>query len=92
MSLPMKIMCINDSQKPKEIPQHKWVEKGTVYTLVGVQQLLSSNSLGFELAEIKLDESCFPYFYFNPNRFIPIDNELDNLMDEVEELIHSPIV
>jgi hypothetical protein len=73
MSLPMKILCINDANKPAEIPASKWVKKDQVYTLIEVQNLLSSQSFGFVLAEINLDESCFPYHYFNPDRFVPID-------------------
>lgn len=91
-NLPMKILCINDNHKPQEIPADKWVKEGTVYTLIEVQHLLSSDSLGFVLAEIKLDESCFPYHYFNPNRFIPIDEqELESAMAEIDELI-SPTI
>ena len=31
MSLPQKIMCINDLNKPQEIPQDKWPQAGEVY-------------------------------------------------------------
>ena len=87
-NLPMKIMCINDKNKPAEIPQTNWITQGTIYTLISVQHLLSSGVLGFELDEVKLDESCFPYHYFNPNRFVPIDEtELQNAMDELEDIL-----
>lgn len=92
MSLPMKIMCINDKDKPQEIPQDKWVVNGEIYTLIDAQPLLSSNSLGFVLDEIQLDETCFPYHYFNPNRFIPIDEkELDELDAELDEILYPKL-
>ena len=90
-NLPMKIICINDKHKPAEIPQSNWITEGTIYTLIGVQHLLSSNELGFELDEVKLDETCFPYHYFSPKRFTTIDEEA--LMEAMEELtdILNPI-
>jgi len=88
----MKVLCINDKNKPKEIPQHKWVKQGEEYTLIDVQHLLSSNSMGFELAEIKLDETCFPYHYFNPDRFVPIDEQiLKELEAELDEILYPKL-
>jgi hypothetical protein len=92
MSLPMKIMCINDKNRPQEIPAKKWVTSGEVYTLIGVQPLLSSNSMGFELAEITLGEDCFPYHYFNPDRFVPIDqSEYDAIEAELDEILNPTL-
>lgn len=92
MSLPMKIMCVNDKNKPQEIPQDKWVKIGEIYTLIGVQPLLSSNSMGFELAEITLGEDCFPYHYFNPNRFVPIDEkEIEAIEAELNEILQPKL-
>lgn len=91
MSLPMKIMCINDANKPAEIPANKWVKKNEIYTLVGVQNLLSSNSFGFVLDEIDLDETCFPYHYFNPDRFVPIDTIHEELLQEIDEIL-NPVI
>ena len=92
MSLPMKIMCVNDKNRPQEIPANKWVVNGEVYTLIAVQPLLSSNSMGFELAEIQLGEDCFPYHYFNPDRFVPIEEtELDALEAELDEILYPKL-
>ena len=90
--LPMKIMCINDKNKPAEIPQEKWVQAGSIYTLIEAQPLLSSNSLGFVLAEITLGEDCFPYHYFNPNRFVPVDEqEIEAIEAEIDEIL-NPVI
>jgi hypothetical protein len=92
MSLPMRIMCVNDKNRPQEIPANKWVTAGTVYTLIGVQPLLSSNSMGFELAEITLGEECFPYHYFNPDRFVPVEqSEMDAIEAELDEILNPKL-
>jgi len=92
MSLPMKIMCVNDKNRPQEIPANKWLQAGVTYTLIGVQPLLSSNSMGFELAEITLGEDCFPYHYFNPDRFVPVDqSEIDAIEAELDEILNPKL-
>jgi hypothetical protein len=91
MSLPMKILCINDDNRPKEIPVEKWIVKDMVYTLIGVQNLLSSHSFGFELDEITLDETCFPYHYFNPDRFVPLDAIMQDMEHQIDEIINPTI-
>jgi hypothetical protein len=90
--LPMRIVCTNDKNKPAEIPQNKWVKEGEFYTLIGVQPLLSSQSIGFQLAEITLDETCFPYHYFNPNRFEPVDEQaMEELENALEEILNPTV-
>lgn len=85
----MRVLCINDKNKPAEIPQNKWIKYGQEYTVIAVQFLLSSSAMGFELAEIKLDESCFPYHYFNPDRFVPVnEQEMDALEAELHEILN----
>lgn len=91
--LPMKIICVNDKNKPSEIPSNKWISEGTIYTLIDVQILLSSQHVGFTLAEINLDESCFPYHYFEANRFEPVnEDETEAIEKELEEILNTPVV
>jgi hypothetical protein len=40
------------------------------------------NKIGYKLEEIDLDESCFPYQYFDSNRFDVVNT---NQIKEVEE-------
>jgi hypothetical protein len=48
--------------------------------------------MGFELAEIKLGEECFPYHYFNPDRFIPVEEaELNALEAELDEILYPKL-
>ncbi len=87
-TLPLKLICINDRNKPTEIPDDKWIKYGETYTLINVQFLDVKNQMGFEIDEITLDKSCFPYHYFTTERFIPKDDEeLKQLDKSFEELI-----
>lgn len=80
----MKVVCIDDSNKPIDIPEHKWVKKDEIYTIAKVVKLnLQANTLGVELEEIDLTD-CFPYEYFLANRFAPIHPEV-SLQEEMEK-------
>ena len=88
----MKVVCIDDSNKPLDIPEHKWVKKDNVYTIAKIVQLnLQKNTLGVELEEIDLKD-CFPYEYFLANRFAPIQPEKSfeeeaKKSEELEEIL-----
>jgi hypothetical protein len=99
--LNFKVVCINDSDKPEDIPSSKWVKKDQIYTVIEVSKMrMQGNKLGFKLAEINLD-SCFPYQYFASSRFMPllrikdmsIEETLERLLEEVkkEELQNEKI-
>lgn len=89
----MKVICINDSDRPNDIPLSKWVKKDQVYTVIEVAKLsMQSGKLGFKLAEINLD-GCFPYLYYAASRFRPVvptqnewtENTLERLLEEAKE-------
>lgn len=68
----IKAVCIDDSNRPKEIPENKWVKKGNEYDIIWVYVILNEKQKGVQgvdLAEINLDESNTPYLHFNLNRF-----------------------
>ena len=67
----MKVVCINASNKPSKIPIEKWVKEGETYTVIRQVSLsLQINKVGYQLEEIELTEVCFPYLYFDADRFI----------------------
>jgi len=79
----MKVVCINDSNKPSKITEDQWVKKGEVYTVIRVVRLaLQKDKLGLILKEIKLDKSSFPYEFYDSNRFIVAEEVMDK-----EELV-----
>lgn len=66
----MRVKCINDSNRPKQIPPEKWIVKGEVYTVIATTLMnIQRNKVGLKLAEIDLGQSCFPYEYFDADRF-----------------------
>lgn len=66
----MRVVCINDSNRPKQIPPEKWIKQGEIYTVIATTMMnIQRNKLGVKLAEIELGQSCFPYEYFDAERF-----------------------
>lgn len=89
----MKVICINDKNRPDGIPSTRWIKKGNVYTVIEVAKLpMQGGMLGFKLEEVNIDD-CFPYQYFDSHRFLPLDThriiwaelELERLLQEVVE-------
>ena len=66
----LRVTCINDSNRPKQIPPEKWIVKGEHYTVIATTMMnIQRNKIGLKLAEIDLGQSCFPYEYFDADRF-----------------------
>ena len=66
----MKVVCINDSDRPSKIPENEWIKLGEKYTVIRVVRLaLQKDKLGFFLKEVKLSKSCFPYEFYAAERF-----------------------
>ena len=62
----MKVVCIDDSFKPNEIPNSCWVEKDKEYVVTKIKQL--SNDMAFELEGFDL-RPYFPFTGFSVKRF-----------------------
>lgn len=84
---PMRVLCINDANKPNNIPESEWIKQGTVYTVISVAPMgLQAGKLGYKLQEIELTEASFPYEYYDASRFaIIIESEEEVLEEELEE-------
>jgi len=77
-----EVICIDDSNRPKEISIDKWVKKDSKYTIIYTVQCLPQKKIGVHLAEIELTEKELPYEYFLLNRF-SIDMENLELLKEL---------
>ena len=75
-----KVICINDKDRPKEIPQNKWVKKDSEYAITHIYYHPQQKLQGVELAEIDLDSSCFPYVSFSLARFAIPQEELEKFI------------
>jgi len=78
-------MCVNDENKPNDIPQSKWIKKGKIYNIIFSRTVLPQKQLGFMLYEIELDESCAPYEYFLATRFAFTDDDLKQLIQLIKD-------
>ena len=78
-------ICISDKNRPKEIPQNKWLKERQDYEIIYTTLCKPQNEVGVHLAEIELDESCAPYEYFLISRF---QFDLENLK-LLQELIKN---
>lgn len=78
-------ICINDKNRPKEIPPSKWVKEGNEYHVIYTVTVLPQKQLAFHLAEISLDECCIPYEYFLANRFAFTEENLKLLFELIKD-------
>lgn len=101
----VECICINDKNRPREIPEGKWVKEGEKYTVIYTVTVLPQKQLGFHLAEIELTDSELPYEYFLASRFgftqdnlqklielIKDCSEIDFSMDELLKQTHESVV
>lgn len=82
-----KLLCIDDKNRPNQIPLNKWIKKGEFYTPIGILKCnIQGGIMGFKLAEIDLDSSCEPYKCFSIHRFaVPVE---DKVLEEELELVN----
>lgn len=77
----VRALTIDDTNKPKEIPQEKWVVKDEEYRVLGIYiHVNQGNIQGITLIEKPLDETCRPYGTFNINRFAFHLDDIEELM------------
>lgn len=81
----VKCLCIDDSGKPEVVPNSKWIKKGAIYTVIYTVVVLPQEEVAFQLREIDLDESCYPYEYFLSSRFAFYNDDFDRLLELMNE-------
>ncbi len=66
----VRVLCIDDTNRPKQIPSSKWIKKNEWYRVLGIYIHLNQNRIqGITLIEKPLDESCLPFTTFMLSRF-----------------------
>jgi hypothetical protein len=67
--LPFKVVCIDDRDRPNEIPEVLWLKEGEEYEVKEINVLLAdSNRIGFKLVAPNID-ACAPYDHYSAERF-----------------------
>jgi hypothetical protein len=80
----MKVICIDNSKKPKNVPVEEWVQEGDTYTVTRIVRMgLQKDTYGYLLKEVQLSSRSFPYELYDATRFLPID--LLSMMKEEKE-------
>jgi len=80
----MKVICLNSSNKPAKIPIDQWIKKGETYTIIKVVKMgLQDGRYGVLLKEVQMSVDCFPYEYYDADRFVPLDDQVANMEEEV---------
>ena len=80
----MKAICIDSSKKPAKIPIEQWIKEGETYTIIKIVKMgLQDGRYGVLLKEIQMSADCFPYEYYDADRFLPLDTRVLNLEEEV---------
>jgi hypothetical protein len=80
----MVVICVNDSNKPLKIPLEQWIKKGETYTITRLIHLaITPGKMGVLLKEVQLSSSCFPYEFYDADRFVP--EELFSSEESVSE-------
>lgn len=81
----IRCICIDDANRPKEIPAEKWPIKDQQYHITWIyKQYLQPGLKGVELAEFDIS-MCDPYNSYKANRFaIPL-SELDKLIQMMKD-------
>jgi hypothetical protein len=70
----MKVICIDNSKKPKNVPVEEWVQEGDAYTVTRIVRMgLQKDTYGYLLKEVQLSSRSFPYELYDATRFLPID-------------------
>lgn len=78
-------ICIDDTQRPYEVPKEKWPKEGNEYHVIYTVVVLPQKQLAFHIAEIDLDESCKPYEYFLAKRFIFTEENILKLIELIKD-------
>ena len=68
LTVPFIAICIDDSNKPIEIPSEKWLKKGQRYTVLKVVNSMDGQP-GFILEELILGDDTYPFDCFSVKRF-----------------------
>jgi hypothetical protein len=80
----MKAICIDSSNKPAKVPIEQWIKEGETYTIIKLVKMgLQDGRYGVLLKEVQMSADCFPYEYYDADRFVPLDDRVLK-MDEEE--------
>lgn len=76
-----RCICINDKDKPNEVPSSKWVIKDNIYHITEISNHpLQGGIHGCKLQEVNLN-GCSPIEYYKLSRFAIFEDDLDKFLE-----------
>lgn len=88
----MKMVCIDSSNKPAKVPVEQWIKEGETYTVIKVVKMgLQDKKYGVLLKEVQMSADCFPYEYYDADRFIPLDMRVYEAEEKKEEVLEADL-
>jgi hypothetical protein len=84
----MKVVCINSSNKPIKVPIEQWIKEGETYTIIKTVKMgLQDGKYGVLLKEVQMSADCFPYEYYDADRFVPLYDQTleEHTVESLEE-------
>lgn len=79
----VRAICVDDKNKPKEIPQDKWVKKDQPYTITNVFVMRNQECIqGCEIAEHDISRYA-PYNCYRLSRFAILVEDLPILFEMI---------
>jgi len=81
----IEALCIDSSNKPKEIPLGKWIQKGYIYHITHVYYHKEQGIQGCDLKEVHLGEESKPYETYRLNRFAVTKDNLLKLIEMIKD-------
>lgn len=80
----IRAICIDDANRPKEIPQNKWLVKDKEYHITWVFKMVNQNGIqGVSIAEHDISD-CLPYNCYRLTRFAIHLDDILNLIELIE--------
>jgi hypothetical protein len=87
----LAVICVDDSNKPEEIPEENWCSKGDLYHVTEISIMArQSGVLGYKLAEISLPKGC-KYQKYLASRFKPATSEDLKFFEELKKLLEQNV-
>lgn len=88
----MKMVCIDSSNKPAKVPIEQWIKEGETYTIIKIVKMgLQDKKYGVLLKEVQMSADCFPYEYYDADRFIPLDMRVYEAEEKKEEVLEADL-
>lgn len=88
----MKMVCIDSSNKPAKVPVEQWIKEGETYTVIKIVKMgLQNKKYGVLLKEVQMSADCFPYEYYDADRFIPLDMRVYEAEEKKEEVLEADL-